>query len=82
MLLSFFQELPNNGVMLVYVSSDGCPGSMRPGEEGKHPLALTEVKCKKNKKRLLKIRGQLFKQLRPLLKTISGPPNLLISGLF
>lgn len=29
-----FQELPNNGVMLVYVSGDGCPGSAKAGEEG------------------------------------------------
>ena len=36
----------------MYVSSDGCPGSLRPGEEGKHtkhPPALTGVKCKKKK---------------------------------
>lgn len=32
--LSLFQELPNNGVMLVYVSGDGCPGSGKAGEEG------------------------------------------------
>ena len=29
-----FQELPNNGVMLVYVSGDGCPGNAKAGEEG------------------------------------------------
>ena len=33
-LLVFFQELPTNGVMLVYVSGDGCPGNAKAGEEG------------------------------------------------
>lgn len=33
-LLVLFQELPNNGVMLVYVSGDGCPGNAKAGEEG------------------------------------------------
>ena len=29
-----FQELPNNSVMLVYVSGDGCAGNAKAGEEG------------------------------------------------
>lgn len=33
-LVFLFQELPNNGVMLVYVSGDGCPGNAKAGEEG------------------------------------------------
>ncbi|KAJ7370142.1 hypothetical protein OS493_034071 [Desmophyllum pertusum] len=32
------KELPNNGVMLVYVSGDGCPGSAKAGEEGPYEL--------------------------------------------
>ena len=56
MLLSFFQELPNNGVMLVYVSSDGCPGSMRPGEEGKH----TKHPLKKKKKQEKSVKDKVF----------------------
>ena len=28
------QELPSNGVMLVYVSGDGCLGNAKAGEEG------------------------------------------------
>jgi len=35
MFLFVFQELPNNGVMLVYVSGDGCPGNAKAGDEGK-----------------------------------------------
>ena len=30
----FPQELPSNGVMLIYVSSDGCLGNAKAGEEG------------------------------------------------
>lgn len=33
-LLFLFQELPNSGVILVYVSGDGCPGNAKAGEEG------------------------------------------------
>jgi len=29
-----FQELPSNGVMLVYVSGDGYLGNAKAGEEG------------------------------------------------
>ena len=36
LLLFLFQELPNNGVMLVYVSGDGCPGNAKTGEDGEH----------------------------------------------
>lgn len=35
-LLSLFKELPNNGVMLVYVSGDGYFGNAKAGEEGKN----------------------------------------------
>lgn len=35
-LLSLFKELPNNGVMLVYVSGDGYFGNAKAGEEGKY----------------------------------------------
>lgn len=41
------KELPNNGVMLVYVSGDGCPGNAKAGEEGPYELGGVAMSHKK-----------------------------------
>jgi len=41
------KELPNSGVMLVYVSGDGCPGNAKAGEEGPYEQGGVAMNHKK-----------------------------------
>ncbi|XP_015765938.1 PREDICTED: protein SCAI-like [Acropora digitifera] len=41
------KELPNNGVMLVYISGDGCPGSAKAGSGGPYEMGGVSMSHKK-----------------------------------